>query len=89
MKLDASDIAELEPVIRAAVVAVLDELRHSELARSEQLAFPEAQAAAMLGIAKHALRDCRLRGEIEGVRLGKRVAYTREALLRFLEKQRI
>ena len=32
----------------------------------DRLGYPEAEAAALLGIERHVLRDCRLRGEIRG-----------------------
>jgi hypothetical protein len=84
MKLDASDIQELEPVIRAAVVAVLDELRANEATLGNRLAYPEAEAAALLGIPRHVLRDARLRGEIVGRTVGRKILYSRDALLKFL-----
>lgn len=88
MKLDVSDIKDLRPVIAAVVAEVLAELRADESKIGEQLAMPEPQAAAALGIASHVLRDCRLRGEISGSRVGKRIIYERGELLKFLERSR-
>lgn len=85
MKLEAADIADLAPVIRAAVVAVLDELRDRDTGLGDRLAYPEAESAALLGIAPHCLRDCRLRGEIVGRFAGKKIIYSRSELVRFLE----
>jgi hypothetical protein len=84
MKLDMSDIRDLEPVIRAAVVAVLDELRANDAMLGDRLGYPEAEAAALLGIARHVLRDARLRGEINARTVGRKILYSREALLKFL-----
>lgn len=84
MKLDQTDIQSLEPVIRAAVRAVLDELQASEAKLDGRLAFSEAEAAGLLGVARHTLRDCRLRGEIRGRLCGKKILYSRDELVRFL-----
>ena len=87
MKLDPSDIRDLEPAIRAVVVVVIDELRAKEAALGDRLAFTEAEAATMLGVPRHVLRDCRLRGEISGRKVGKRILYSRESLLRFISEK--
>jgi hypothetical protein len=89
VKIDASDIADLRPIISAAVVAVMEELRQSELAQSSRLAYPEPEAAALLGVRPHCLRDARLRGEISASRVGKKTVYQRGELLRFLEQQKL
>ncbi len=84
------DQDELQPIIEAAVretIAQVDADRQKLPAG--RLAFPEAEAAALLGIPGHSLRDCRRRGEIKAVKLGARIAYTRESVLEFLVKQRI
>jgi hypothetical protein len=49
------------------------------------LGYTEGEAAAMIGVARHVLRDCRLRGEITARRVGKRFVYSRSTILRFLE----
>lgn len=88
MKLDASDIRDLLPVIAAVVADVLAELRTDEATVGQQLAMTEPQAAAALGIAPHVLRDARLRLEISGSRVGKKILYERAELLRFLGRRR-
>jgi hypothetical protein len=84
VKLDAGDIDVLQPIIQATVRATLAEIEATEHTLGDRLAYPEAEAAALLGIPRHVLRDCRLRGEIIGRMVGKRVVYSREALVRFL-----
>ena len=37
----------------------------------------------MAGAGRHVLRDARLRGEVEAGRIGKRIVYSRDELLRF------
>ena len=82
------DQAVLRPLIEQIVAAVLERLDAERQAIGDKLAYPEAAAAALLGIQRHALRDARLRGEIAGSRLGKRVVYERQELLAFLRRQR-
>jgi hypothetical protein len=84
MKLDSSDIPNLEPLIKATVVAVIDEIRANEATLGDRLAYPEAEAAALLGIARHVLRDARLRGEIVGHTVGRKILYSRASLLKLL-----
>lgn len=86
MKLDASDIDDLRPVINAVVDEILTRIDGHEAKLGNRLAFPEAEAAALCGIPKHVLRDARLRGEIRGKRVGKGVVYERGELLKFLRQ---
>ncbi|WP_339911864.1 helix-turn-helix domain-containing protein [Symmachiella dynata] len=60
----------------------------AELLPVDRLAFPEAEAAKLMGVAQHVLGDARRRGEIEGSRVGKKIVYTRPQLLAFLQRQR-
>jgi hypothetical protein len=87
MKLDASDIHDLQPLIEAAVHATLDAARANDAKLdAKRLAFPEGEAAAMLGVRRHVLRDARLRGELAAVKLGKGYVFGRDELLRFLRE---
>jgi hypothetical protein len=55
-----------------------------------QFAYPEEQAARMLGLQKHQPRDERLRGRITGCRIvGGRITYQREELIAYLTARRI
>ena len=84
MRLDPSDIHDLRPLISAVVGEVLDRTRDDQLRLGQRIAFTEAEAASLLGVPRHTLRDCRLRGEISGSLVGKRIVYTRDDLLTFL-----
>lgn len=77
------DAKSLRPIIAEVVSATLSQ-RPEELLPAQRLAFPEAEAAALCGVPKHVLRDARLRGEVSGRLLGKKVVYERGELLRFL-----
>jgi hypothetical protein len=85
VRLEPADIADLQPVIAAAVRATLEQI-HAEDATldGERIGYPEAEAAALIGVRSHVLRDARLRGEINGRLVGKKIVYARSELLRFL-----
>lgn len=82
------DPAELEPVIRATVAEVLDQREADEARLGGRLGFTEPEAAALLGVQAHVLRDARRRGEIHARLCGKRYLYARSELLRFLREGR-
>ena len=82
------DDAVLRPLIERVVGAVLDRLESQREAIGERIAYSEAEAAALLGVQRHVLRDARLRGELSGSRVGKGIRYEREELLRFLRSRR-
>jgi hypothetical protein len=85
MRLEANDIADLQPIIAAAVRSTLEQIQADEAKLDGQrLGYPEGEAAALLGVRSHVLRDARLRGEINGKLIGKRIVYARSELLRFI-----
>lgn len=87
MRFDASDITDLRPII----AAVVEETIASVLARSarfgDRVGFTEPEAAELIGLPRHVLRDCRLRGEITARKCGKKYVYERGSLVRFLLKE--
>lgn len=82
------DPCELHPVIQATVAEVLAQLEADEARLGDRLAYPEPEAAALLGVAPHVLRDCRRREELSATLCGKRFLYERAELLRFLRERR-
>ena len=82
------DEADLRPVIEQIVAATLVQIQSEEAKLGDKLAYTEPQAAMILNIKPHVLRDARLRGEVSGSRVGKRILYERDELLRFLRQQR-
>ncbi len=88
--MSASPALTIPPeVLRPLVREILDEaLRRLEEARGslpERLTFREAEAARLLGLNAHQLRDARLRGEVEAhVGPGRVILYRREQLLDYL-----
>jgi len=82
------DPNDLKPLVEHVVVATLEKLEAADRKLGSRLAYSEPEAAALLGIKSHVLRDARLRGEIAGSRVGKRVLYERSQLIKFLRRQR-
>ncbi|NQT36337.1 MAG: helix-turn-helix domain-containing protein [Planctomycetes bacterium] len=82
------DPDDLRPIVEAVVAEVLDQVQADTAKLGDRLAFPEAEAAAIMGIPRHSLRDARLRGEIEASKIGKRIIYSRETLVAFLQRMR-
>lgn len=82
------DPEDLRPIIREVVREVREEFEAERQKLGEQLAFAEPEAATLIGVPWHVLRDCRLRGEISGRRVSKRTIYSRQELLAFLESSK-
>lgn len=80
---------ELRPIISAAVAETLAQLRGDDERLSDRLAFSEDEAARLIGVESHVLRDSRLRGEIAASRIaGRRIRYSRADLLAYLSANR-
>ena len=83
------DPAELAPVIEAAVAETMARIRADEAALGDRLAFSEQEAARLLGLESHQLRDERLRGRIAASQIvGRRIRYRREDLIGYLSRHR-
>ncbi|TWT35869.1 hypothetical protein KOR34_07650 [Posidoniimonas corsicana] len=80
------DPADLRPIVEAVVSQAIQDL--AAVGGDSRLAYPEAEAASLLGIRAHQLRDARLRGEITATKLGGRLGYERSELLAYLARQR-
>jgi Helix-turn-helix domain len=77
---------DLRPLVQAVVAEVMAARGMIEGTLGNRLGFPEAEAAALIGVPRHVLRDCRLRGEISGRLVGKKIIYAREEVERFLRR---
>lgn len=78
---------DLRPLVETVVTLALEKFKEEERQMGERLAFSESEAAALLSVQRHVLRDARLRGEIAGFKLGKGIRYARDELLRFLRER--
>jgi hypothetical protein len=78
------DPAELKVIVRE-VAAELERERATLDIAPERLAYSESEAADLLGLKPHVLRDERLRGRIGHTKIvGGRIRYRREDLLAYL-----
>jgi hypothetical protein len=75
----------LEPLVRRVVEEALRRLDEIKGTLPERLAFRETEAARLLGLNPHQLRDARLRGEIEAnVGPGRLILYRHQQLVAYL-----
>jgi hypothetical protein len=83
------DSETLKPIVAAVVAEVLASQQTDEARLGDRLAFNEAEAARLLGLLPHQLRDERLRGRIAASCIvGRRVRYVRDDLLAYLQARR-
>jgi hypothetical protein len=85
------DPETLRPLIKAVVAEVVSQME-SDKAKIDngRLVFTEEEAAAMLQLQPHCLRDERRRGKIGCSRVvGRRLRYTKQDLLDYLRGRRI
>lgn len=82
------DEESMRQFIAQVVAETVERLEEDRDRLKKRIAFKEHEAAELLGIQRHTLRDARLRGEVEASRLGRRIIYSRGQLLRLLERNR-
>lgn len=78
LTVDNDDIQALVREVVSATLATLD----WPIGR---VALTESEAAQACGVGRHVLRDLRIRGRIRAHRLGKRIVYTRDDLLKAID----
>jgi hypothetical protein len=80
----------LRPLVRQVVEEVLTALEADRAKLGDnRLAWSEAEAARLIGLNVHQLRDERLRGRIRSSSIvGRRIRYTRQDLLDYLHASR-
>jgi hypothetical protein len=86
------DPKALTPLIRAVVDQTLAQFEadRRQLPENGRLAYTEEEAARMLGLETHQLRDERRRGRISASSIvGRRIRYTRDDLLGYLAARRV
>jgi hypothetical protein len=77
LQFDQDELRDLVREVVAEVVTAIDW-------PAGRLALDEAEAAQACGVARHVLRDLRLRGKTKGRKLGRKIVYTRDDLLAVL-----
>jgi hypothetical protein len=85
------DPETLRPLVAEIVHQVLATLDQAKAAvPSDRLAYSEPEAARLLGLNGHQLRDERLRGRIAASKIvGRQTRYLREDLIAYLMRERI
>ncbi len=78
------DPESLLPIIEASVEAAIRRMDAADAKLGDRLGFTESEAAQLIGVKPHVLRDLRLRGEIAVPQIGKRYIYSRELLAKLL-----
>ena len=80
---------DLRPLIESIVDKTIERIDMAKAkVPGDRLAYPESEASALIGVAPHTLRDARLRGEVVGAKVGKKILYERNELIEFLSRQR-
>ncbi len=82
------DVETLRPVIQQVVAETVAQLEAEHSRLDGRIAYTEPEAAALLGVQSHVLRDLRRMGEIEASKVGKRIVYMRVDLIGYLERNR-
>jgi hypothetical protein len=86
----ALDPQALRPLIAAVVAEALAQLEDVRATLDDRMAFSEPEAAVLLGLESHQLRDARRRGDVAASALaGGRIRYTRQDLLDYLRARRL
>ena len=80
---------DLRSLIQTVVTETLDERESRQAENQGPLAYWEPDAAALIGVKPHALRDARYRGELVGSEVGKRIVYLHDELMEFLHRQKV
>jgi hypothetical protein len=85
------DAEALRPLLREVVAEVLAQLEHDRAQIPDgPLAYSEEEAARLLGLEPHVLRDERRRRRIGASQVvGRRIRYTRADLLDYLAGRRV
>jgi hypothetical protein len=79
------DPEALKPLIESIVAETLARLEAGRAQFDGKLAYSEPEAAQLLGLQPHQLRDERLRGRIRASQIvGRRVRYLREDLVAYM-----
>ena len=81
--------SELRPLVERVVEQTVTRLMAEHAQANGRIAFTEAEAATLVGVPRHSLRDARLRGEINASRIGRRIIYSREELLAYVGRNRV
>lgn len=81
--------AVLRPLIREIVSEIIAQMEDAKAKDGDKLCYSEADAARLLGLREHQLRDARLAGKVGCSQItGRRIRYSRGDLLEYLARNR-
>ena len=80
---------DLRPLIRKVVAELLEQIAADRAKLDGRFGFSEPEAAALLGIRRHALRDLRRGGKIKASKPGARIVYSGDSLLELMRRNAI
>ena len=84
------DAEALRPLVAEVVTEVLARVEADRAKLDGRLGYSEEEAARLLGLEPHVLRDERRRGRIAASQIvGRRIRYTREDLVAYLLARRV
>jgi hypothetical protein len=85
LEIDANGIAVKLPLdaLRGIIREVVAELL-SSVGTDDRLSYTEAEAAKLIGVPRHSLREARVLGRVSPVKVGKRYLYSRAMLSRMV-----
>ncbi|WP_010587885.1 helix-turn-helix domain-containing protein [Schlesneria paludicola] len=80
---------ELQALLKTAAIEALAKFSADQAELGNRIAFDEPTAAKLMDLESHQLRDERRRGRIGASTIvGRRIRYTREDLLAYLNRER-
>ena len=80
----------LRPIVEAVVEQTVARLDAARRQLPDKLAYSEEEAARLLGVHTHVLRDERLRGRITASQIvGRRIRYLHADLIEYLMRNRV
>jgi hypothetical protein len=83
------DPETLRPLVEQIVREALAQLDSARVTAGDRLAYSESEAARLLGLRPHQLRDARLRGEIgASIGPGRKILYRHADLEQYLLQRR-
>lgn len=81
---------DLRPLVETVVAETLAAFETTGATLSSgRMAYTEAEAAQLLGVKRHVLRDARIRSEIVATRIGGRIGYEPAQLRAYLIRNRV
>ena len=90
MKIEPADMDAIRPLLIEIIREAVADATPRPAAENELRVYTEAQAAELLQLKTHNLREARKAGKIAYTRtVGRRIAYSRQDVESFLQRERV